>query len=347
MPIQQSCHLTTITMTLRHPVTLFILQSSGCKAQPAGTQHVQVLFSNHATLLPPLYAPWTHVYGAFSLSLALSTTHNTSTMGTNATSTTMPPRYHHDNPSDALLTHVCEVFWFLRALAAKHNELVHDMFMTGTSVNLTITPPCYHHYGPLDALWTLFAGFFLSREGWQQPAHNTQPAKILHQLPCQLAITTMTPQTHPELTFVSFLIIHPLMTTCNKPAHDTSTMGTNVTLTTMPPCYHHDNPSDTPWSHLWGYLILYALAITWQTGTWHVCSGHKCQIGCHATSPSPSQPLHHQSMDRKTKNNARIATGRFGALQQCRTQSGASSTQYWSCPTARESCKTPWSVSSL
>ena len=241
------------------------------------------------------------------------------------------------------------VFSFFRAPAAKHNEPVHDTFMTGMSVNLTITPPCYHHYGPLDAPWTLFAGFFLSRERWQQPAHNMSPASK------NTASATMPARYHHDDPSDA-----PWAHICeffHYPPSDDNTQQTGTRhicnghwchinyhttlLSSQQPLRH---PTI---SHLQGYFILYALAITWQTGTRHIRSRHKCQIGCHTTSPSPSRPLHHQNMHRKTKNDARIATGHFSALQWCRTQSGASSTQYWSHPTARESCKTPWSVSSL
>ena len=83
------------------------------------------------TFLPPrrpLRHPMnTHLHGFF-ISRALVTklnkpVHNTSTTGTNANSTTMPPHYHHDDPLGTLWTHVCRVFLFFRALAANWHSI--------------------------------------------------------------------------------------------------------------------------------------------------------------------------------------------------------------------------------
>ena len=170
MPHQQPHHLTTTMTSPQTPhklmfVGFFILdklwlQSTdklACDTFMTGT-------STNLTIAPPCcyhYGPldalWTSVCRVFSFLRALATTHdkpahNTSTMGTNATSTTTP-HYHHSNPSDALWTHVCEVFLILDTLM----KLAHNASAMGMNATLTTMLPHYHHHNPS---WTHICGVF-------------------------------------------------------------------------------------------------------------------------------------------------------------------------------------------
>ena len=149
----------------------------------------------------------THLRGFF-ISRALATklnesVHDMSTTGTNANSTTMPPHYHHDNPSGAPWTHVCRVFFILQSSGCKPAL---NTFMTGTSANLTIMPPHYHHCSPLDAPWT---HVYLSHSGgnmWQTDTRHVHNGHKCHINNHATSLPSWQPLRHPVNLFVGFLI---------------------------------------------------------------------------------------------------------------------------------------------